>query len=183
MNIVGAYVAIHHSSGPFSRLIAWISAPRECLAGRFSEVGTHAAQGFIADDGTKVYFEALEGAGFRGPLPDSEAVRWAERKRGRWVRRYQLNVTADEAKEIWDRAQDQLGSWKYSIIQLLLMYLNLRFRVPLSRTPGRVICSEAVGRLTSPILDLRGAGKTFDETTPYDLQNSLGVLGCPLIPA
>ena len=168
MKAKAAYLGLNRSTGPIGKLVTWVQAPIPTLFGMADQVPTHSRLGFIMEDDSACYFEALEGHGGRGPRPERWVQAWAVTKSDRWTRCFRLPIEPDDCESIHQGCLDHLDLWEYSIPQLVAVYLNLRFRIPVIESKRRVICSEAVARWTAGHFDLRYPGKKHDNTTPLD---------------
>tara|TARA_R110000824_G_scaffold10585_2_gene46525 strand:+ start:43 stop:603 length:561 start_codon:yes stop_codon:yes gene_type:complete len=173
MKAVSCYIALNHARDTFlGKLICWVQAPGLVWRGHADTIPTHARLGFTLEDGSQVYFEALEGSGFDGPKPEKRVQNWVKNGSGRWTHHYNLDLAPGIAEQIHERAQGRLGQWSYSVPQLLGMYFALRFGARLRQSPDKVICSEAVARLLFPDVDLR-ENRTFENVTPLSIHGKM----------
>lgn len=155
----------------WSKAIVWITGkqlPDE------SDAFSHMGIGFEYGDGKREYFEAIIDEGFSGPKPYEKLFN--KTKSGQLVLEW-LQFSPEDAEKLWIECQAWVGKKSYSARQLIQMYFFERLGIPVPRSPGRVVCSEAVTRLIgeqiarrlklSRFYDLRDEKrKTYDEVNP-----------------
>jgi len=128
--------------------------------------------------GHRVYFEALEGVGWRGPLPIENFEEWLGEDEGRWVQDYDLTKwMKGDVQRQFDFCMDMKDpdyGWVYDTERLALhtRFLGCIGRLFIKSTPNKVICSEAGARVCySTRLDFREwcKVKQFDNISPAKL--------------
>lgn len=132
-------------------------------------VPTHTGLLFCDNGGGRVLFESHAAAGGwrRGRWDELED----EAARGVLVW-HALLAEGGDAKWILDRCEAQLGLWPYDYGRLLAFFSWNR-----RRTAGKVICSEAVGRICYDRIDWAErcgvAPQAFDLLSPHDLMHAV----------
>lgn len=107
--------------------------------------------------GPAVYFEAHASTNWQShSWHQIEAWARGDARRKLWVQHIpatpmQIEAMYAEALSHLDSADEE---WEYRELQLLLLYLWIRLRIPLRRTVRRVVCSETVGVILLPVVDL-----------------------------
>lgn len=149
---------------------------RESLA----DTATHAFSWFRDARGKVVYFEALEGRGWRGPLAIEEVRAWAAAEPKRWVEEHDLTPWLSSVMDERHRfCMAMKGRWEYNVAQLGLqgrvaqLSRSVFARSFFKATPNDVICSEAAAVVCSnpPLLNFeRWCGCGFDYITPEGLR-------------
>lgn len=100
-----------------------------------------------------------------GPRTLSDLQSWAE-KPGRRLAVLPTSIRGAAAERVHRQAQSWVGRVGYFAWQLAGMWAFERLRIPVRKSPGKVVCSEAVARLVFPELDLRDAFRDFDAVNP-----------------
>ena len=135
-----------------------------------TDAWSHLGLGFVLDDGTQLYYEALFSQGFTGPKP-FEYLRDFARAGGKVWTQPLPNLSPEDVKIIKSDCDALVGRAGYYAWQLIAMWLFERLgrflRIHIRPSPSRVVCSEVVARLVYPWLDLRDTTRTrFDEVNP-----------------
>jgi len=128
----------------------------------------HAGIGFTLADGEGVYYEAHWNDGFAGPKPLERLLTWGRKAAGNEYVIVPLpRLPQERAQDIRACAQALTGIASYGRAQLFWMLLFERWRIPVPRSPAKMVCSEALARLVQPEYDLRDrAHRTWDVVTP-----------------
>lgn len=150
--------------------IFWVDpATRFAALAKFGTDGPwgHMGVGFELSDKSEIYYEALLSEGFVGPKPIARLHRFvAEDDKRKLVVAYtDLDAATSVAKR---HVCEGLTGWLgYNSLQLGLMAISERYHIPVPRSPGKVVCSEAVARVLQPEIDLRdGRRVRFDMVNP-----------------
>lgn len=138
---------------------------------------SHCGIGFMTDTGTKIYFEALAGKGFKGNKLMSDLVAWqAEVPKGR-------KLAIMELPDLQPYGDMMLGACKayeevvtYSELQLVVgHWLLAKFGRQLRSTSDKVICSEMVSRVIALggtlLLDMEH--RNHDSVTPHSAMHNI----------
>jgi hypothetical protein len=176
------YIGFNHSE---AWPIALASAPvRQWTKARLKDIPTHTWIGFQRGSEEIVYFDAVMGAGWRGPRPLSKIEAWAaEKPDERWIHYYQLLCTSDEAGRMYADACSHCFNgggveWFYNVVQLWQMLRNRITGKPVPSSEGDIVCSEGDVRVieAGPCSEftirrrLMYPRKGVDELTPHDLE-------------
>ena len=134
---------------------------------------SHTGIGFnlLGSDGIlrKVYFEAMVGRVVGPPRPLEKLLEHSQ-KPGCGHELTVVNCPVDVARRKYLVARSYIGAVSYAELQLLAMLLHIRVGWHVPSSPGRMVCSELVGRILFPEFDLRKRGESFDEITPEDVR-------------
>jgi hypothetical protein len=139
-----------------------------------------------------VYYEALRGEGFVGPLPLERLIAWGA-KPGHRLCLGDTRIDAAMAERMRHEcdltvADKRIGYWAP---QLPAMALMERFWIPVRHSPRQIVCSEIASRILAPGMDLRDRRrKRFDEVNPNsawrrycEIQAGHGSVSAPPSPA
>jgi hypothetical protein len=182
-----------HGVALHSRVVAAVTVPWYKILSKqaHADTATHVFTWFKDLHGEVRYFEALEGAGWRGPLPIYAVHEWADEVEGRWVKEYDLTkflaLTDSEIERRYEFCLDMLSYWTYNTPQLVLQLRTAGLaRLLVRSSPRDVICSEAASAVChSDMLDFRvWCGKRdFDDISPDVLHRAVLrlVLTCPAL--
>ena len=134
-----------------------------------SDAWSHMGLGFELEDGKRIYYEALFSEGFVGPKPMDKLL--AFRDAGGKLSIQFTSIVGPMAERVRDRCVVWTVYKSYYAWQLVLMWAFERVGRfvgwRLRRTPGKVVCSEAVAALVWPFMDLRDEIRTeFDAVNP-----------------
>ena len=145
---------------------------------QLKNIPSHAGLVFETSLGPKV-FEAHLKTDWTGPF-SWEKILDKKRKNPEyriWI--VEPDIKGFEAENIWERCHDQLGLWDYHAGQLGMIYAWRRFKIPVPQDSSRIVCSEGVGRISFPHIDLRKfAGvRGFDRLTPANEMDGLARAG------
>jgi len=142
----------------WSLLIRWITRSQ----------WAHMGVGFSLEDGTEWYFEALISHDVSGPRCAGDLERWVRKHRRRAYEMIVLPCDSAASQRVWDECIKLQGVAGYSKKQLLLMYLAMRFGLPVPNDPAKLVCSEFASRaVIMGGVDLREPGSvSHDEVTP-----------------
>lgn len=110
--------------------------------------------------------ESLWGVGVQDLKPFANTIDWGKKSPKRRVETIDLKLDARECAEKLKVARTYIGSTSYGEWQLVAMWLHERYDWPVAPSMGRIVCSEFVGRVLYPEMDLRTGGRSFDELTP-----------------
>lgn len=133
---------------------------------------SHCGIGFVLEEGKttkRVYFEALFSGGFQGPKPWNDVTDWKAANKERRLFSRELGTGPDMAMKKLSLCRQLVGIRSYFAWQLVCMYFFERFGWKVPRSDKKVVCSEIVGRVLYPEMDLRTEGRTFDEITPCSI--------------
>lgn len=133
---------------------------------------SHCGIGFETSDGP-IYYEALFSDGFTGPRPLSDLQTWCHTDDRRAIAVLSLNVGQAIATEKLAKSASWVGHVGYYAWQLAAMWAWQRFGWKVPKSPGRVVCSEAVASLIHPEIDVTDAFHAMDEITPAFLWQKL----------
>jgi len=166
MNAVKVFIFWTAGKSWLSRLIVRVTGRQ--LSDK-SDAWSHMGIGFMLEDGKRIYFEALFSQGFTGPKPIEKLL--AFRDAGGKLSIQFTSIVGPNAEATRERCLIWKMYKSYYAWQLLMMWAFERvgrfigWRI--SRTPGKVVCSEAVGSLVWPFIDLRDEIRTgFDMVNP-----------------
>jgi len=180
-----------HSTTKFGRVICattmpfWKTVLKPWKAKQyFLDCATHTAVWFKDKNNITIYYEALEGEGWRGPFPLSKAFDWAEEKPERWVKKYDLTEFLGLSWEAVNRRAaycfEMLGVLEYSKKQLPLLLRTAGVaRMIFRSTPLNVTCSEIGSRVChSDVFDFREFchKKHHDYITPEGIHRTCETL-------
>lgn len=156
-------------AGFFSRghtPVSWlIQKATDCL-------WSHCGIAFKMSDCSWIYYEALFGRKIEPAKPMQKLVDWGMKNDSNEFAIIPIpesRLLPGQAEMIRQTAETYVNSATYAELQLLAMWAFERWgwRVPAS--PGRVVCSEYLGRCLHPFFDVRPAGRSFDELSPRNL--------------
>lgn len=175
----------HRGDGPISTAIARATAPFlwQFSRKKMAEVPSHISVIFQLSDGRRVIYEALEGEGFRGPIPMEKVEKWAAEKEKRWVRTYWIPweyINKDSADYKLEFLHSRLGLWEYNTIQLPRMWLRKRLNIPMRTTPNKVVCSEVGSKMLAPQIDIPMlcSKPSHDYINPFQIEQAIKRLLC-----
>lgn len=163
--------------GKISGVIAWVTAPASYIIHRkLDDVASHVLLKFPSSfNGDKRCFESRIEDGFDGPKSWNEMIDKLNVTPGRKMWEIPLDLDDDEITDIWIKCTAHVGVNPYAKSQLGLLYLWRRLGLWFTTTPGKWVCSEAVGRLLRPkipILKLVGVDDE-DKLTPFNVVKGL----------
>ena len=136
-----------------------------------SDSWSHMGIGFTLQDGKRVYYEAIVGKGFIGPIPIEKLIdKIGQNEKSRLAIK-ELPIEPYRVLGIYKECRRWQGRKSYSAWQLVRMWFFERLGrwvgIRVRRTPDRLVCSEAVARLIYPPYDLRDEiRRRFDEVNP-----------------
>ena len=166
-----------HNHGLTGRIISYVTCPLSDLFKRkMHTIPSHCGIGFFdVDKDDWLLFEAQYGMDWRGPFSMDELADWVDTGEGRWTHQIVLpEISILKAKQLFQKAKSRLGIWDYAYLQCGFLYLWKRLRIPMVSS-AKVTCSEAVGRLLYPVMDLRKLAHVnkFDCLTPVNIYRGL----------
>lgn len=162
-----------HKHDFVGRVISYVTCPlRDLFKRGMHSVPSHCGVGFYDEGkGDWLLFEAQYKTDWIGPFSMDRLADWVTEEEGRWIHQIDLpEIPALKVGHLFQKAKARIGLWDYAYLQLGFLYLWHRLHIPLMTTP-RVTCSEAVGRLLYPTLDLRKLANVdkFDYLTPANI--------------
>jgi len=144
--------------GWLSRLIQRVSNP------------THAGLGWVKDDGTKEYAEALFNKGFRAGMPFKKLLAWVNGHPKRKLIVMNTNIVNGDAEEVRQAALKLQGATSYSEYQLFQMWAFERLGLPVRRSSDKVVCSEVQAVLVQKYYNFTTTDRpTVDYLRPQDI--------------
>lgn len=190
-------VLVFHSTSFLGRIIPLFTMPFWAnilrpwkIKENYLNCATHVAVWFEDTHGGSVYYEALEGKGWCGPIPRSAATEWADKEPERWVKRYDLTPLLALSENAIGRrvvfCEEMKKYWWYNTRQFVLFFRTAKlFRNLIPSSVLGVVCSETGGRIChSDVFDFREICrvKHFDHLSPETIHQACETLkNAPLI--
>jgi len=163
------------STGKIGGIIAQTTSPlRAAFFNRkaLKNIPAHTGLVFDTPQGKQV-FEAHHDTNWSGPTPWEDQLKKKDDNPNRRLWLVDLHLVTVEAQDVWERCHAWRGLWDYHSGQLALFYLWRRLRLPVPRDSSKVVCSEAVGRMVNPYLDITGlvpqTKGNHDKLTPANM--------------
>lgn len=169
-----------------SGVISWVTAPSSYIIhGKLKEVPTHVLLKFPDSfNGDERCFESRIEDGFKGPRSWKVMINKLNSTPGRRMWEIPLSLEDRDVEDVWMKCTAHVGTRPYAKSQLALLYLWRRLGLWFTETPGKWICSEAIGRMLNPKIDLTEAAdvENEDQLTPWNATKALVErLGYPMI--
>ena len=183
-------LGFNHSVTTFGKAITWVTTKWYKMFSKEAreKCPTHVWIWFECEKGERIYYEALEGEGFQGPLPISKIYEWALSDTRHWTKDYDLTKFVGLSPEdLTMREQfcnDMTKYWSYNTARIPLQLRTAGLaRLLIPSSPRDVICSEAGSRvLHTDLLDFREIckKKNHDDISPRVLMDGVLKLIRPL---
>lgn len=153
---VQLFIFTSRSIGKLGNAIAWITSDwYDVVTGKFNQVPSHVGIGFVMDDGSEEYFEALLGKGWEGPKNGEDHKEWVKKNPGCWVKYFHFtHVDPKFLPVFYARCIEMRERWKYHVHQFLQLYMFRRFGKKIPHSPNQVVCCEAVCRILVPEIQI-----------------------------
>ena len=167
------------STGRIGSIIAQTTSPlKAAFLNRkaLKNVPSHIGMLFNTPQGKQV-FEAHHDTNWSGPAAWEAQLQKKNENPARRLWVVDLHLLTIEAQDIWERCHAWRGLWDYHSSQLALFYLWRRLRLPMPRDSAKVVCSEAVGRMVQPYIDMTKivpeTKGNHDKLTPASMMKGL----------